>query len=330
VAVPGEGVDLLVKFLQDSSRYNYPELVEVALQALGEIGDPKGAQVLVKEALVTPGWANVSDKEKQQFERSHQYAVQGLARMGEAALEPIAEHLKNPRVGPECLPLIEAAGRIGGPAAARALMGLIEHASAGIQKKAAVALGNIGEEGFQQLGLVLKDKDGLRRYYAAQAFRRMVEGWDESNYDAAAPGQKAGDRVAELLLAALADEDYRVREEATAALAGLKCPSGVEPLMAILSNPREEPTVRRNAATALGKLRDGRALEVLLAGAEDRAMNVRLECAKALGRLGDERAIAVLARAALDPVPEVARAAKEAIASIRGVSSEAKRRSPWH
>ena len=53
----------------------------------------------------------------------------------------------------------------------------------------------------------------------------------------------------------------------------------------------EDPGVRCEASIALGRVRDGHAVEPLLAILEDRWMHVREAAARALGEIGDVRAI---------------------------------------
>jgi len=123
----------------------------------------------------------------------------------------------------------------------------------------------------------------------------------------------------------------------------------VPAVVACLSNRQETKLMRANAAEALGRLRDTRAVEPLIAALEDRDRNVqtaaaislgqigdvqaveplsgalqhgsagvRLAAASSLAELGDDRALDPLTRcAADDPDQQVRRAAAEAAAKIK-------------
>jgi HEAT repeat protein len=87
-------------------------------------------------------------------------------------------------------------------------------------------------------------------------------------------------------------------------------------LIDALSYPN--PAVRRDAAIALGKIGDVRAVEPLKILLIDRSEDVRVAAAQALGELGDSRAIEALIRALNDTYPDLQREAEFSLLKIGG------------
>lgn len=102
-------------------------------------------------------------------------------------------------------------------------------------------------------------------------------------------------RALDALLDALAREtDVMVREDVTWAL-GRKGTSAVPRLIALLGH--DSPDVRHNAAHALGKLADARAVDALSDVLRDESdMRVLLKSLLALGQIRDSRAAPAVAR----------------------------------
>ena len=75
--------------------------------------------------------------------------------------------------------------------------------------------------------------------------------------------------------------------------------------------------VRLEAAEALGKLKNNRAVEPLIEALHDDDEDVRAEAAKALGEIGSAKAIASLIEALEDNHSEVRESAEEALGRIR-------------
>jgi HEAT repeat protein len=76
--------------------------------------------------------------------------------------------------------------------------------------------------------------------------------------------------------------DFRARVSAATALGEIKDPRAVEPLIAALNNPNEDLDFRRAAAEALGEIKDPRAIEPLIAVLEDTDSFLRWRAARAL------------------------------------------------
>ena len=95
-------------------------------------------------------------------------------------------------------------------------------------------------------------------------------------------GEIKDSHAVEPLIAALKDDDPRVRGKAAGALGKIGKPA-VEPLIAALEDVH--PRVRRAAVVALGEIRDSRAVEPLIAALHDEVSNVRGIAAEALKKI---------------------------------------------
>ena len=124
------------------------------------------------------------------------------------------------------------------------------------------------------------------------------------------PGREAaralvniGRRTAPALLEALSDEAWVVRMNAAWAVGRLDDNRAVEPLIQLLDD--RERDVQIAAAGALGRLDDSRAVSPLLESLDDSEVEVRSAAAWALGRLDDGRAVDGLIDALEDAAQDV-------------------------
>ena len=137
----------------------------------------------------------------------------------------------------------------------------------------------------------LKDNDLIVRLHAAKAL-----------------GEAKDARAVEPLIAALGDKGCGYT--AANALAKIGKPA-VEPLIVALKN--ENPFVRRNAAEALGEIKDSSAVKPLINALNDNDLIVRRNAAKALGKIKDSSAEESLTSALKDESPAVRRNAAIAL-----------------
>ena len=137
----------------------------------------------------------------------------------------------------------------------------------------------------------LKDNDLIVRLHAAKAL-----------------GEAKDARAVEPLIAALGDKGCG--HTAANALAKIGKPA-VEPLIVALKN--ENPFVRRNAAEALGEIKDSSAVKPLINALKDNDLIVRRNAAKALGKIKDSSAEEPLTSALKDESPAVRRNAAIAL-----------------
>lgn len=106
-------------------------------------------------------------------------------------------------------------------------------------------------------------------------------------------------------------KDPAIRWNAADALGKIGEARAVEPLIGALWDP--DVTLKQHAADALGRLGDGRAVEPLLTMLGKQDGLIRLVAARALGELGDARAIQPLRAALADPDDWVRATAAEAL-----------------
>jgi HEAT repeat protein len=121
-------------------------------------------------------------------------------------------------------------------------------------------------------------------------------------------GEAKDARAVDPLIAVLKDD--KCGNTAANALAKIGQPS-VVPLCAALKD--NSPVARRNAATALGKIKDSSAVKPLIAALNDENPIVRRNAAKALGEIRDNSAVEPLTVALKDDSPIVRRNAALAL-----------------
>jgi len=127
---------------------------------------------------------------------------------------------------------------------------------------------------------------------------------------------RTGDAAAALpLVAALADPDMGVREEAAAALATLG-PAAVLPLIPALRDPAWR--TRYRAAEALGRIGDRRAVGPLVRALADEKDHVRYMAARSLGRIADPAGGDALVPVLRDGNPPARKAAASSLGAIGG------------
>ncbi len=109
-------------------------------------------------------------------------------------------------------------------------------------------------------------------------------------------GGSDNNKIVELLLTALNDEDSDVREAAVYRLGNFGDKRAVKPLTQILIDTTEQNDIRQMSAEALGKLEDAQAIEPLIEVLKQTdkvylrdmdGQTVSSEAARALGKLGD-------------------------------------------
>ncbi|MBA3532155.1 MAG: HEAT repeat domain-containing protein [Ardenticatenales bacterium] len=118
----------------------------------------------------------------------------------------------------------------------------------------------------------------------------------------------------EWLLAALQDEDWRMRSIVAFLLSETGEVQATEPLIALLGDAHA--SVRWDAANTLGHLGDQRAVLPLIRCLRDPAANVRWCAAWALGTLRDKRAVEPLIQALADDDSGVQHHAAEALGNL--------------
>src|SRR5574341_1011138 len=179
----------------------------------------------------------------------------------------------------------QALGKIADPQAIPPLLTGLSDPDPLVRTYSAWALGNIGEPALQAAGLplvkALGDSSAEVASAAAHALRHVVS----------APG--AVPSLVELVLDAARDPVVQTRRAAMTALGMLEASAAYPALVAALGD--EDARVRQGAGAALGELADRRALPALGERLQhDPDTGVRAEAAFRLGKLGDETVIATL------------------------------------
>ena len=106
-----------------------------------------------------------------------------------------------------------------------------------------------------------------------------------------------------------------IRRKAAFALGMMRDPWALRSLIECLKD--EDAEVRRGAAWSLGIIGDTRAVESLLEALKDTDCEVRVFAAEALGRIGDPRAVEPLTLVVKDESGAVQQSAKEALESLK-------------
>lgn len=165
------------------------------------------------------------------------------------------------------------------------------------REEAAKALAELADrQAKEALSVALEDD-----YWAV----RSHAGWGLTKID--------GAQALDSLLLLFNDPMMEVRDEAVEAAASLGS-DVVERLIASLKDERWR--VREQAAKALGKIRDPRAVDQLIVACRDRDGAVKSAAAEALGRIGHEKAVPALIKLFKDTSKTVRETAGTALVSI--------------
>jgi HEAT repeat protein len=234
------------------------------------------------------------------------------------AVEPLCAALKD-----QASAVVEVAagalGEIENSRAVEPLCSVLDHADQRVRENATWALVRIGVAVVEPLCVALGQRSWLLRVYAAQALgeigdARAVEPLcaviEEASERLCKHVEGVDDQIKEIL--------QSERTEAVGALVKIGA-RGVEPLCAALKDGVWY--VRRNAAEALGKIRDARAVEPLCAALEDRDGNVGEKVIAALVAFG-EPAVEPLRAALKDEAWYVRGNAAEALGKIGNPRAE--------
>lgn len=280
--------DELAKLLKHSA----PQVRARAALAIGRIGDKRGTAALLALLQTEQDDAVRADVAFALGETEDAQAVPALLEFLTAGEYPLAARAR----------LVEALGKIASiPANVEALgqttvaqinKRLIEQLSAPQSTLTA-----------EQKLLVTLTITALMRLRATAAVAPLIEQMKSDEADIRAQAANALARLRQplneavpALLAALGDEDANLRASAARALGVSKDARAVEPLLELLAD--ESAQVQANAIRALAALNDQRAVEPLLqlgGGVVKTAQtNLLLEIFTALGALKDERALPFL------------------------------------
>jgi HEAT repeat protein len=203
------------------------------------------------------------------------------------------------------------------------------------RRRAARKLGKSQDERAEvALLAVLKDPDQLVRWEATRALSNLWKSrpWfselvglladrDAQTRASAAWGLRSyrDERVVQLLISALWDQDYSVKEMASESLGELG-QIAIEPLASLLSSDNRE--ILRAAGKALSKSNDEKVVSILASAIRNHRWSVRQVAFDSLVELGD-RGISTLEMALCDDDPEVRRLAYVALRRIGTIRAQA-------
>lgn len=187
-----------------------------------------------------------------------------------------------------------------------------------------------GPQSVDNLILALQYNDSTVRDNAAEALliindTRAVDPLidtlndEDSNVRAAAAhalGNIKDVRAVEPLIQAFKDKHNIGRMAALNALDQIGDPKAVDPMIQAVDDSKEDPDIQVMAAQTLGRMKDIRALDVLLKALEYEDYGVRAMAAQSLGNLGDTKAVEPLILALKDKDSEVRDRAAYALGKI--------------
>ncbi|MCG2795595.1 MAG: HEAT repeat domain-containing protein [Actinomycetia bacterium] len=173
-----------------------------AARALGEIGDPRAVEPLVRSMGIKYGWRVLPGLDLMDYGGAYhtKEARDALVRIGEPAVEPLVPLLRDK----ESIVRDEAAralGEIGDPRAVEALIGALGDKDWHVRHTALKIFPKIGKSAVEPLIWALEDKDKMVRDLAAWAL-----------------GKIGDPRAVEPLTRALGDENEDIRKTAKKAL----------------------------------------------------------------------------------------------------------------
>lgn len=219
-------------------------------------------------------------------------AADALIHLGEPAVEPLMQAIRNAQFGYHYLPLaVRALGGIGDERAVPLLIDILASDHVHAVQEAAKGLGHIGTpKAIEPLINVFRqdwDDD------------ETITAWQEASKALAAIGEAA----LLPLIEGLQDTNSIVCSGVIDALGQLRDPRAVDPLVSMLQD--EDRQVRADAAEALGSIGDQHAVEPLVDLLSDEDWYVRCHACYALGDIGEISVYEALIGALHDTEPDV-------------------------
>lgn len=243
------------------------ELLDLdVLAGQARAGEAKALKKLVELLAIEAGDVN---------DRAYRIVIE----LGSAAIPPLLAEVASGDTD-QREHVIAALGSLKAREAVAPISAILARRELGRRYVAAWALGEIGEAaGVAPLIVALDDEDGEVRKYATRSLIKL-------GHQAVAP-----------LVAYLPSAPARGAAGAIRALGDIADPSALTVLLGQVSGPN-----RDEVFLALGKLKDPRAEQTLIAGLADRDWKVRMNAAMALGPLGSAAAVPGLRKTLEDEI----------------------------
>ena len=224
------------------------------------------------------------------------YAAEVLGDIGDLrAVKPLIVALEEDREVIVCCDAARALGKIGDLRALEPLAEALKDIDSKVRRAAAEGLMQIGQPALDALLAALRYKDDRVRGNAARALKEM--GWKPDSGENGAwywiarekwnKVSSLGYRAVEPLIAVL--DEMSVKENAAGALEKIRDPRAVDLMVASLE--KENSEVCMKIVFALGSIGDPRVVELLIALLDDKYSGISNAAAWALGDIGDSRAV---------------------------------------
>jgi len=311
-----EGLGALIDgYTEDGTPVGWeaPEVVEHAV----EVGEEVPFDLLLAQAR-----GDYVDPDERWAYHGQRPAIEALGALGDPRAIPLLTELLDSEHDVLGRLAAQALGQIGAPGCAELLVGALGHHSSAVRGAARPALVRLGEDALGPVLQALSSNDRAQRENAAAVLSDWGAPAAPGLLQAAAgasPTQRwatllavhmlaakhadaATDELRRAVIAALDDEDDRVRRAAAFAESELRDPEAIPALIAHLRDPDRQ--VRRKCAAALAAI-GGPGLravvEAMRAGGEHREL---YELGRALAAMGED-AVAPASELARDPRAEV-------------------------
>jgi HEAT repeat protein len=257
-------VEPLIKVLNDLD----PKVRRAAAEALGWLKDIRATEPIIKLLRDTDPSVSCG-------------AAQALGLIGDVrAVEPLIDVFRGKNFSLKCA-AAESLGKLKDPRAIEPLSVLLWNGEGELQDKAQYALMEMGPVVVEPLCRILLEPNDARRFFVVDVLTKL--------HDVRAVGP---------LVSVLGIGENGIGAKASEALIGIGPPAVDALLVAITS---QDPSVRRFAASALGGIKDARAIASLLAALMDENLNVRRQALEAVARFQDDRVLDALLFALSDP-----------------------------
>ncbi|MFW9996720.1 MAG: HEAT repeat domain-containing protein [Candidatus Odinarchaeota archaeon] len=313
VKLGGIAVIPLLKALKSDNRYT----CWCSTEALGKIGDKRAVKPLIQVLLENSDWT------------IRLRSAIALGTIGDKrAVKPLITALEDDAPGVRTR-AVEALAKIDDPRVMEPLINALTDEDEGVRWKVTGIFGAIGNSWVvEPLIKALKDEDLDVFESAAKslsnigkpAIEPMIEILEGNLYPdvrwrfVAAIGMISDPVVVELLVDIMEDKDEGgdARREAAIAIGKLGDPRAVDTLMKAIMEI-ESDYIDDRVVKALGKVGDPRAVQPLLKALKDGEQTVRCEAVTAMGRVGGPQVVEPLIRALVDEDSDVRGCAAKAL-----------------
>jgi HEAT repeat protein len=266
-------------------------------------------------ALMLMEWQPANNEEAARFCAAQQ-DWDKCVQLGEVAVPFLADELSDSDLTRK-IASAQALGKIGSPACTEPLSMALQDASQNVRIAAVNALAQINDpKALGSLVIALDNSDRFVRIEAAQALEIQIDNYrdvhserliqvlltalQDNNRNVRQMGARLLGKIKDPqatipLIKALDDPEFEVREEASIALRNIKDPQAIEPLVKALNSTN--PEVRAHVVKTLGEFKDHRAIEPLMGTIQDTDPGVRLAAIEVLGTIKDPRAVQPIIKA---------------------------------